>query len=598
MESINFPKPQFVCSASQTPSGNCHSAIIFSGPRLRQLENFQRFPATYIGVRRVRPSGGAKLKICDKSLCSSLKNREGDTFVPNDLGADKSKHAFDGNDVIATDIAVEDRPVNDEKCGANYNKGRSENPGSPSLHGSDASERTQHNEIVYKIIDADGIERRMTKQEKKHAKNEIRLAKQRAYKEEKQKQHWERIRIAKEEGRVRRKLKRAAWKQMKDQQKRKEKGHDEALECCDQPEIFSKRFEAGRGLNDKVEKNILHPIKLCTNDNVVELNFPLYNETHVDEELVALKGEKRGIPPVLLTPAATSVAVTNGSLKMTPNETDSSIVTQKSAIMDPELSRAWALQLKASMIPVEVSRAKENMRPMAYEVVPEVWRRLCPENLWNPSVDVNEKDLTVTRQTKVQSIHKKTEISMSECNDIDVSSSTTQQKEVLYSFVPIRNPTSSYDLDAQLIFQHLYRHTNFHISCGAIFGCDFLLYDGKREDRHSFAGIRLYSAKRTNVNEEGGCMDFPIPTAFDIMGYVRAMNTARKLALVATVIHPETSSLSGFARQNGPKIALVDLVLEKVLEVETHLKKGNTIKRRSEEEAASALDKKKMRAII
>jgi len=106
MESINFPKPQFVCSASQTPSGNCHSAIIFSGPRLRQLENFQRFPATYIGVRRVRPSGGAKLKICDKSLCSSLKNREGDTFVPNDLGADKSKHAFDGNDVIATDITT------------------------------------------------------------------------------------------------------------------------------------------------------------------------------------------------------------------------------------------------------------------------------------------------------------------------------------------------------------------------------------------------------------------------------------------------------------------------------------------------------------
>ncbi|KAL7465279.1 hypothetical protein ACHAXS_005604, partial [Conticribra weissflogii] len=591
MESIEVPKPQHENAALQSPCGNSHSAIIFSGPLLRQLENHLRFPASYIGVRRIRPSGGAKVERCNKSSGGSVQNSEIDTWVLNDVEVDTSEHVSDGWDISGTDIAAEDHPIEAEKVSVNEGNGRSQSPCSSSLHCSDASERNRRYDIVYKVIDSSGVERRMTKQEKKHVKNEMRLARQRAHKEERQKKHQERIRISKEEGRKRRKLKRAAWKQRKEQQEPKEERPEEAGESCSEKDVFSRS-----GANDEVEKNAPLSKKIPTNDCSIQLRFPLYNEARVDEEVAALRGEKRGIPPVLLTPAATSVAIKSGYLKITSNEIDSTSDTGKSAIMDLQLSREWALQLKARMIPVEESRAKENMRPMAYEVVPEVWKRLCPRMLWHPPVDGNYNDLKKTKEH--QTMDKMTDESKFRFNDIDASSSPTQQKEVQYSFVPIRNPTSCYDLDARIIFQHLYRQTDLHISCGAIFGCDFLLYDGRREDRHSFAGIRVYSGKRKDIREEGGSINFPIPTAFDIMGYVRAMNTARKLALVATVIYPENQVLSGFAWQNSPRIAIVDLVLEKVLEVETHLKKGNTVKRRSEEEAARALDKKKLKATI
>lgn len=62
------------------------------------------------------------------------------------------------------------------------------------------------------------------------------------------------------------------------------------------------------------------------------------------------------------------------------------------------------------------------------------------------------------------------------------------------------------------------------------------------------------------------------------------MNTARKIALVATVVRDESDG--GLAR-----VLIVDLALEKVLTAPTHIRKGNTAKRRSEEETASGLAK-------
>ena len=49
--------------------------------------------------------------------------------------------------------------------------------------------------------------------------------------------------------------------------------------------------------------------------------------------------------------------------------------------MDADLSAQWAKQLQQSMMGAEELREKEDMRPMAYKLVPEVWKRLCPGTL-------------------------------------------------------------------------------------------------------------------------------------------------------------------------------------------------------------------------
>ena len=104
------------------------------------------------------------------------------------------------------------------------------------------------------------------------------------------------------------------------------------------------------------------------------------------------------------------------------------------------------------------------------------------------------------------------------------------------------------------------------------------MYDGKREDRHSFAGLRIYTCDKRNECK------FPVPSAYDLTGFVRTMNTARKLALVATVIKDDDE-------EGTVRVLIVDLALEKILSVETHKKKGNIEKRRSEKETSSGLAK-------
>ena len=60
-----------------------------------------------------------------------------------------------------------------------------------------------------------------------------------------------------------------------------------------------------------------------------------------------------------------------------------------------------------------------------------------------------------------------------------------------------------------------------------------------------------------------------LPSAFDLSGYVRLLNGAGKIALVAFV-----------DKENGGKVTYVDLVLEKVLTAETHIKWGRKEKRK------------------
>ena len=208
---------------------------------------------------------------------------------------------------------------------------------------------------------------------------------------------------------------------------------------------------------------------------------------------------------------------------------------------------------------------------MAYRLVPEVWKRLCPDTLWTEKNSKEEEDCV----KKSCSLEK----------EDGEKRPTLSSSLAATSLAIIRNPSMpSFDTDASIIFRHLHQHSKLHISCGAVFGCDFLLYDGKRDERHSFAGLRVYSS---NNKEEVG-IQFPIPTAYDMMGFVRSMNTARKIALIATVVRGRGDD------DATPRVLIVDLALEKVLTAPTHIRKRNTVERRLEEESASELAKQRL----
>jgi hypothetical protein len=110
-----------------------------------------------------------------------------------------------------------------------------------------------------------------------------------------------------------------------------------------------------------------------------------------------------------------------------------------------------------------------------------------------------------------------------------------------------------------------------------------------------------------NEKEGSGSINdqLPIPSAYDMAGFVRTMNSARKIALLATVVR-DVDDGGGNGVDNSPpktmattskptyRIAIVDLALEKVLSAPTHVRKGNTKKRRSEEDAANGLVKRKV----
>jgi hypothetical protein len=185
--------------------------------------------------------------------------------------------------------------------------------------------------------------------------------------------------------------------------------------------------------------------------------------------------------------------------------------------------------------------------------------------------------------------------------------------------------TLEYDTCTNIIIEYLYTNsTNLQIACGAKFGCDYLLYDGPRNKRHAFAGLRIIPFQVLNDNnrqqeqrqhqqqhqyqEQQEEMDshkvdnsmttkehddsivisameqneeapktskqcslhFPVPSPFDLSGYVRCLNTAGKLALLATVV-PTNAVIE--KTMDGPKnktaathrIAIIDLALEKIV---------------------------------
>ncbi len=246
---------------------------------------------------------------------------------------------------------------------------------------------------------------------------------------------------------------------------------------------------------------------------------------------------------------------------------------------------------------------------------------------YSPTADLHDEEgRTTVINEKQHQIHDPGEVAIATTGVLAPSIAMTTTCFIPrhdYAFAQLRSsPCSSYDEDAYLILKHLHQCSNLHIACGALFGCDFLLYDGHRDERHSFAGLRIYCCDPRSRNDRGkekgsdtanhcDCTkndQLPIPSAYDMAGFVRTMNSARKIALLATVVREgewrDGEDCVGYANANSSprmmaskpsyRIAIVDLALEKVLTAPTHVRKGNTNKRRSEEDAANGLAKQKM----
>jgi hypothetical protein len=260
------------------------------------------------------------------------------------------------------------------------------------------------------------------------------------------------------------------------------------------------------------------------------------NASALEQELADLRGERDGVPPVVLSQSMAEQAFQQGIITNDASTAVSPEMQQiQDVVVDDVLAGQWTAALKKSMLPAEATRSREEMRPMPYQLVPETWARLRPTLGESRSAPVGE-----------------------------AASPPASADEKAWSFCQIR-PTKPLDTDLEAVVQLLHRGTNLHLSCGAKFGCDFLVYDGSRNERHAFAGLRVLHCDSNDVDDVG----LPLPTAYDMAGYVRCLNTAGKLSLLATVVKDE--------KTNTRRVAIVDLALEKILQTSCRNTRKKTI---------------------
>jgi hypothetical protein len=363
-------------------------------------------------------------------------------------------------------------------------------------------------QIEFKIFNEDGTERRMTSQEKKLAKFQRSQEKKAAKK---------------------RKREEAEQQRLLQFQRKKESGLEWTAESSN-------------------EQQQSKDSKKKSNDRYYQLSI---NNTVLMQELAELRGERNGLPPVLLSPAMAHQAILQGAFSLAGNTTNVTI-NNASLTYDHKLSMEWARLLKESMVPDEEIRAKESIRPMPYQLIPEPWTRLRPSGFQEEHTFPTQLRSLNSASKSTSGSNSRTLIPPQNCN---------------FASVCCRPPTN-FDSIVSLVFEYFYKScTDYYVSCGAKFGCDFLIYDGPREERHAFAGIRVHPA----TNEK-----LPIPTTYSLAGLVRCLNTAGKFALLATMVsdYDKDTDLTTY------RVAIVDVALEKILSAPTHKKRNQTQSRR------------------
>jgi hypothetical protein len=388
--------------------------------------------------------------------------------------------------------------------------------------------------VVFKVADDTGKERRMTKQEKKAMK--MQMAQQRKVEKEQTRQEKEKqVPLEKKGG------------------KRKRGTNGPELDKTTNNAVCqgNNRANDSEASSNSVATHNEVQEDACHNDNgnikgtysvgddeikaLSQVGKPAPKLSLVEQELADLRGERQGVPPVILSPPLARVALHTPGLL---SRHDSSQGSLDCCCMDDAWAQDWTVALKESMVPALVVRGREDMRPMAYDIVPEVWSRLRPESL-QANQQQQQKTKTVKPAAKTTTIIK----------------DSNQQEGESWGLVSIRPPSvSSFDSDLAAVTEVLYRNTALHVSCGAKFGCDLLLYDGPRKNRHAFAGLRLVV-----LGNKPASTAFPLPSSYAVAGYVRCLNTAGKLALLSLV--RRQTQPDGSTRFH---VAIVDLKLQRV----------------------------------
>ena len=391
---------------------------------------------------------------------------------------------------------------------------------------------TKTSQVTFTTRGENGDERRMTKQEKKALKYQLALEKKEAKKK--------------------RKLDEIATSTTHDSIERVQTN--------------------GSKCDEKISSSLPEP---CTAIDAEGSLAMTYHKIEVDpasleQELAELRGKRNGVPPVVLSKPMALQAMVQCADLLSCLE---SFKTQADALIqyDECLTQNWAEALKVSMYPAEHVRQQEDMRQMAYQLAPEPWNRL------RPASSLSETKLeTIPRYIECCQDDKKKEQPRE-----DEALRTEIQEAREWVSITIRPPELSFDSDVSIVFEFLHRQTPFYVSCGAKFGCDFLLYDGPRDERHAFAGLRICSSssrqKRNNtqgIESTSETPELPLPTAYTMAGYVRCLNTAGKLALIATVVRDRDDTKSLY------RICFVDLALEKILSAPTHQRRARTKVRR------------------
>jgi hypothetical protein len=397
--------------------------------------------------------------------------------------------------------------------------------------------RSKSSAITFVVIDEDGKKRRMTKAEKKSKKREL----------EQQ-----------------RKLER---------QRRKIEGTNQAshsfVETSDDPPSVmdsDTNWTSGGVEPLKADKQIVAPSNSQSSSPYHQM--PL-NAAFLEEERAEVASSR--LVPAILSPPMAWQFYTSQSLSQPEGHKRITI------IYDHSLSQEWADRLHTyRVLPAENLRNQEDLRPLAYRLKPEPWQRMRPSLEAKPL-------LTFLFQ------------------ELDSAGDAAENIQEGYSPFPKSSPwismtcrppstkltsggTLGHDHILAIVFEYLHRETPYYVSCGAKFGSDFLLYDGPREERHAFAGLRVLSSshgmsgdhsKEGDGNSSSAIL-LPLPTAYSLTSYVRCLNTAGKLALLATVVSTSVEAkITVEPSLPQYQVLFVDVALEKVLEAPTHKRKRN-----------------------
>lgn len=631
------------------------AVVVFTASLVRQLESPTiRLPPNYVGVRKVRPSNNNIVMMGGYSTNNMAKTTAATTTTTRIITKNDDNAGVDGEN--------------------NKDNIKSKKPST----------------IKFVVNDENGNERRMTSSEKRARK--IQLAMER------------------KEYNRKAKLMSAAAASVKPTQHESSTGlddqhNDRGNDRKGVQEDEEETDDAIVGENTQHHQHQYHRENNDDDDDDENSNptstyhqLPL-NPTAVEQELAELRGERSGIPPVILSPAmalqfysnmttmitardsnglvssttttpttATKIVPKGGSAKdnnikdgtHTDDCSATHITTPTTAtlVYDHTLSQQWAEMLQTDCIyPAEEVRQSEDLRQLAYRLHPEPWQRLRPTLRENPLTttyrprflpilsannnDIMKNNIIYDDSHNTDDVDSNNLVEVTESTTITTTTTSNDRPETDHigsiheessfhlptscewvstvcrpaiasglsssSCFEMKNSAYAHDATVSLVFEYIHKETPYYVSCGAKFGTDFLIYDGPRDERHAFAGLKVLSATTTSTstttmmaasptktgrNDPPRPTTLPLPTAYSLTSFVRCLNTAGKVALLATAIpvvedvmndddtknaggdndgnNSSNERLSSSPKHKTYKVLFVDVALEKVLDAPTH----------------------------